>query len=191
MIVSLQNVPKNYKMCEKWNWKYEYRLNHSTNFSVWFTTTFYECFLIVERIYDDRIPPKCPKQLRKFAKNLKMRISHFYKLFSVVQNYFLCIFQIVYGDCILPACSSKNLEKLQKRETWKFENRVNHATNLAVWFITIFYVYFKLSRECMMILSSKIYPNNFQLNWISTKHNYMLNSVQFFLSMAQIIVKLC
>ena len=24
-------------------------------------------FLIIERIYDDRIPPKCPQKLRKFA----------------------------------------------------------------------------------------------------------------------------
>ena len=25
-------------------------------------------FQIIERIYDDRIPPKCPQKLRKFAK---------------------------------------------------------------------------------------------------------------------------
>ena len=37
--------PKTYKNYEKRKtWKCQYLLNHSINFSVWFTTTFYQCF---------------------------------------------------------------------------------------------------------------------------------------------------
>ena len=44
MILSPKMHPKTYKICEKMKaWKCEYLLNHCTNFSVWFTTTFYEC----------------------------------------------------------------------------------------------------------------------------------------------------
>ena len=48
--------------------------------------------LIIEKIYDDRIPPKChPKTLETLPKNERMKISTkpLYKLFSVVHNYFL------------------------------------------------------------------------------------------------------
>ena len=45
MIVSLQNFPKHLeKLRKKEIQKCEYLLSHSINFSVWFTTTFYECF---------------------------------------------------------------------------------------------------------------------------------------------------
>ena len=45
MIVSLQNVPENLeKLREKENLEMEISTNDSINFSVRFTTTFYECF---------------------------------------------------------------------------------------------------------------------------------------------------
>ena len=108
--------PQKLRKCAKngKNWKCEYPLNHSTNFSVWFTTTFNECVLVSERIYDDRIPLKCPQKLRKCAKNgkMKMRISTkpFYKLFSVVHNNFqwMCrISERIYDDRIPRKCSQK------------------------------------------------------------------------------------
>ena len=76
--------------------------------------------LFIERIYDDRIPPKCIRKLRKIAKkeNLKMRISTkpFYKLFSTVHNYFLwmcLIIERIYDDRIPRKCSQK-LRKFAK-----------------------------------------------------------------------------
>ena len=64
--------PKTWKNCEKMKtWKCEYLLNHSTNFLVWFKTTFLSMFLFIERIYDDLISPKCPQKLWKFADNGK------------------------------------------------------------------------------------------------------------------------
>ena len=71
-------------------------------------------FLVIERIYDDRIPPKSTKKLTKCAKyeKLKMRISTkpFYKLFSVVHNYIQWMFLIIggiYDDRIPPKCPQK------------------------------------------------------------------------------------
>ena len=63
--------------------------------------------------------------------NLKMRISTkpFYKLFSVVQNYFLSMFlfiERIYDDRISPACPRKLY-------------LLNHSTNFSVWFTTTFY----------------------------------------------------
>ena len=62
-----------------------------------------------------------PENLEKLRKkeNLKMRISTkpFYKLFSVVHNYFLWMFQIierVYNDRISPKCPRK-LRKIAKK----------------------------------------------------------------------------
>ena len=178
MIVSLQNVPKNLENLRKRKtWKCEYLLNHATNVWVWLTTTFYECFkslrgymmivslqnvpenleklrekenlemristkpfyklfsvvhnyflwmcLIIERIYDDRISPNVPKNLENLREkeNLKMRISTkpFYKLFSVVHNYFLWMFLIIeriYDDRISPKCPRK-LRKFAKKENLK------------------------------------------------------------------------
>ena len=92
--------PKTYKICEKMKaWKCDYLLNHCTNFLVWFTTNFYVYFKSL-RGYMMILSPKMHPKLRKFAKNdesLKMWIStkSCYKLFSVVHNYFLCIFQII------------------------------------------------------------------------------------------------
>ena len=101
--------------------------------------------LIIERIYDDRIPPKCSQKLRKFAKtwNLKMRIStkSFYKLFSVVHNYFLWMFLIIerkYVDRIPSKCPQKLRKCAKKRKTWKCEYLLNHSTNFSVWFTATF-----------------------------------------------------
>ena len=140
------------------NWKCEYLLIHATNVSVWFTTAFYECVLIIERIYDDRIPPKCPQKLRKFVEkkeNLKMGISTkpFYKLFSVVHNYFLwmcLIIERIYDDRIASKCPQK-LRNLRKMKTWKREYLLIHAINFSVSFTTAFY-------ECVLIIE-RIYDD--------------------------------
>ena len=82
-------------------------------------------FLIIERIYDDRIPPKCPQKLRKFAKNLKPENANIYqviyKLFSVVHHYLLWMFLIIerkYVDRIPSKCPQK-LRKCAKNEKLK------------------------------------------------------------------------
>ena len=115
MIVSLQNVSEN---LEKLREKENLKMPISTNpFYKLFSTVhnyFLWMFLIIERIYDDRIHPKCPQKLRKCSKNekLKMRISTkpFYKLFSVVHNNFqwMCLIsERIYDDRIPRKCSQK------------------------------------------------------------------------------------
>ena len=115
MIVSLQNVPVNLENCEKRKtWKCEYLLNHSIIFSVWFTTTFYEWVISLRGYMTIVSLQNVPENLEKLWKkeNLKMRISTkpFYKLFSVVHNYFLWMFHIIeriYDDRIPPTCPQK------------------------------------------------------------------------------------
>ena len=82
-------------------------------------------FLIIERIYDDRIPPKCPQKLRKFEKPETWKCeylpNHVYKLFSVVHNYLLWMFLIIerkYVDRIPSKCPQK-LRKCAKNEKLK------------------------------------------------------------------------
>ena len=72
MIVSLQNVPENLENLRK---KENLKMGISTKpcyklFSVVHNYFLWMC-LIIERIYDDRIPPKCPQKLRKFARKGK------------------------------------------------------------------------------------------------------------------------
>ena len=79
MIVSAQNVPKN---IEKLREKEYLKMRISTNpfykrFSV-VHNYFLWMFLIIERIYDDRIPPKCPQKLRKCAKIWKTENVNIY-----------------------------------------------------------------------------------------------------------------
>ena len=69
MIVSLHNVPEN---LEKLREMENLEMGTSTKrfyklFSV-VHNYFLWMFLIIERIYDDRISPKCPRKLRKIAK---------------------------------------------------------------------------------------------------------------------------
>ena len=78
-------------------------------------------YLIIERIYDGRISPKCAQKLIKFTKmeNLKMWISTkpCYKVLSVVHNYFLWMYIIIeriYDDRISPKCPWK-LRKIAKK----------------------------------------------------------------------------
>ena len=110
------NVPENLEKL----WKKEnLKMRISTKpfyklFSVVHNYFLWMC-LIIERASDDRIPPKCPQKLRKIVKEgkpQKMRISTkpFYKLFSVVHNYFLWMFLIIeriYDDRIPSKCHQK------------------------------------------------------------------------------------
>ena len=121
------NVPKNLENLRKME---NLKMWISTNpcykrFSVVHNYFLWMC-LIIERIYDDRIPPNVPKNLENLRKkeNLKMGISTkpFYKLFSVVHNYFLwmcLIIERIYDDRIPPKCPQK-LRKFAK--IWKTEN---------------------------------------------------------------------
>ena len=79
MIVSLQNVPENLENLRKYE---KPKMWISTNPCYKSTKSFYKIFsvvhsyfqwmfLVIDRIYDDRIPPKCPQKLRKCAKNIK------------------------------------------------------------------------------------------------------------------------
>ena len=123
MILSAQNVPENLeKLWKKENLKMRistkplYKLFSVVhNYFLWM-------FHIIERIYDDRIPPKCHQKLRKMCEimgHLKMWISTkpCYKLFSVVHNYFLWMFQImerIYDDRISPKCPRKLRKIVEK-----------------------------------------------------------------------------
>ena len=122
MIVSLQNVPKNLENLRK-TWNLKMRISTKSFYKLFSVVHnyFLWMFLIIERKYVDRIPPKCPQKLRKLRKmkNLKMRISTkpFYKLFSVVHNYFLSMFlfiERIYDDRISPKCIRK-LRKITRK----------------------------------------------------------------------------
>ena len=157
MIVSLQNVSENLeKLREKENLKMPistkpfYKLFSTVhNYFLWM-------FLIIERIYDDRIPRKCSQKLRKFATwNLKMRISTepFYKLFSVVHNYFLSMFlfiERIYDHRIPRKCSQK-LENLRK--TWNLKMRISTKS---------FHILFSVVHnnfQWMCLISERIYDD--------------------------------
>ena len=79
MIVSLQNVPEN---IEKLREKEYLEMRISTKpfykrFSV-VHNYFLWMFLIIERIYDDRISSKCPRKLIKFPKIWKTENVNIY-----------------------------------------------------------------------------------------------------------------
>ena len=171
MIVSLQMYPETWKNCEKRKtWKCEYLLNHSINFSVWFTTTFYECFISLRgymMIVSLQNVTKNLEKLREKA-NLEMRISTnpFYKLFSVVHNHFLWMFHIIeriYDDRIPSKCHQK-LRKIVKKENLKMRisNLLNHSINFSVWFTTTFYECFISLRGYMMIGSLQMSPKTWK-----------------------------
>ena len=71
---------KTLKICQKWKPE---NANISKPFYKLFSVV-YNYFLwmlqIIERIYDDRIPPKCPQILRKIAKNLKPENANIYQV---------------------------------------------------------------------------------------------------------------
>ena len=139
-----------------------------------------------------------PKNLENMRKtwNLKMRIStkSFYKLFSVVHNYFLWMFLIIerkYVDRIPPKCPKKLRKIAKKRKTWKCEYLLNDSTNFSVWFTTTFYQCFYSLRGYMMIVSLQNVSDNLEklrekenlkmsistkpfYKLFSTVHNYFL-----------------
>ena len=139
-----------------------------------------------------------PKNLENLRKtwNLKMRIStkSFYKLFSVVHNYFLWMFLIIerkFVDRIPPKCPKKLRKIAKKRKTWKWEYLLNHSTNFSVWFTTTFYQCFYSLRGYMMIVSLQNVSENLEklrekenlkmpistkpfYKLFSTVHNYFL-----------------
>ena len=79
MIVSLRKVsPKTWKNCEKRKtWKCAYLLNDSINFSVWFTTSFYECVKSLRGYMMIVSLQNVPENLEKLREkeNLEMGIS--------------------------------------------------------------------------------------------------------------------
>ena len=213
MIVSLENVPKNLENLRE---KVNLKMRISTNpfyklFSV-VHSYFQWMFLVIDRIYDDRIPPKCPQcpqKLRKCAKNvkLKMRISTkpFYKLFSVVHNNFqwMCLIsERIYDDRIPRKCSRicdericddrippkchQKLRKLhQKPESWKCEYLPSHFTNFSAWFKTTFYAIFQIVYgDCILPACSQKLAEKGNLKMrksskpcyklVSVVHNYIL-----------------
>ena len=148
-----------------------------------------------------------PENLEKFWKkeNLKMLIytKPFYKLFSVVHNYFLWMFHIIeriYDDRIPSKCHQNLRKNCAKRQTWKCEYLLNHSINVSVWFTTAFYECFTSSIGYMMIVSLQHVPKNLEnvqimghlKMWISTKPCYKLFSVvhNYFLWMFQIMERI-
>ena len=121
MIVSLENVPKNLENSRR-TWNLKMRISTKPFYKLFSVVRSYFqwMFLVIDRIYDDRIPAKCHQKLRKCAKSekLKTRISTkpFYKLFSVVHNNFqwMCLIsERIYDDRIPRKCSQK-LRKFAK-----------------------------------------------------------------------------
>ena len=72
MMVSLENVPKNFENLREKEYL-EMRISTKPFYKLFSVVDnyFLWMFLIIERICDDRIPPKCPQKLRKCAKNDK------------------------------------------------------------------------------------------------------------------------
>ena len=126
MIVSLENVPKNLENLRK-TWNLKMRISTKSFYKLFSVVHnyFLWMFLIIERKYVDRIPPKCPKKLRKCAKNekLKMRISTkpFYKLFSVVHSYFQWMFLVIDRNMMIVSLQNviQKLRKCAKNEKLK------------------------------------------------------------------------
>ena len=163
-------------------------------------------FQIIERIYDDRISPKCPRKLRKIAKkeNLKMWISTkpFYKLFSVVHNYFLWMFQIIeriYDDRISPKCPRK-LRKIARKgnlemriSTKPFYKLFSVVHNYFLWMCLIIERIYddRISPNVPENLEKLRKKENLKMR-ISTKPCYKLFSVvhNYFLWMFQIIERI-
>ena len=71
MIVSLENVPKNLEnLREEENLKMRISTNPFYKLFSVVHSYFQWMFLVIDRIYDDRIPSKCPQKLRKCAKSI-------------------------------------------------------------------------------------------------------------------------
>ena len=126
MIVSLENVPKNLENLRKtWNLK---MLISTKSFYKLFSVVhnyFLWMFLIIERKYVDRIPPKCPKKLRKIAKKRKKGKPENANIYQVIfTNFsvwftttFLSMFlsiERIYDDRISPKCIRK-LRKITRK----------------------------------------------------------------------------
>ena len=113
MIVSLPKCPQKLRKCAK---NENLKMPISTKpfyklFSV-VHNYFLSMFLFIERIYDDRIPPKCSQKLRKFAENANIYQVMF---FSVVHHYFLWMFLIIERKYV----DQNVLEKLREKENLK------------------------------------------------------------------------
>ena len=79
MIVSLQNVPKDLEKLRK---QEKRQMRISTKpwyklFSVILNYFLWMC-LSIERMYDERVPPKCPQKFRKIAKTGKTQNANIY-----------------------------------------------------------------------------------------------------------------
>ena len=130
MIVSLENVPKNLENLRKtWNLK---MLISTKSFYKLFSVVhnyFLWMFLIIERKYVDRIPPKCPKKLRKIAKKRKKGKPENANIYQVILQTFQCGSQLLFYQCFYPLRGymmivslqnvSENLEKLREKENLK------------------------------------------------------------------------
>ena len=136
MIVCLQNVPKILENLRK-TWNLKMRISTKSFYKLFSVghNYFLWMFLIIERKYVDRIPPKCPKKPRKFEKKRKTWKCE-YHLLTHDTNFpvwFKTTFYVYFKSYIVIVSSQhvpKNVEKLQKRETWKCENRVNNCYKL-------------------------------------------------------------
>ena len=138
-----------------------------------------------------------PKWLRKIARktgNLKMWISTkpCYKLFSVVQNYFLCIFQII-ERIWWWSYAQNNLENLRKTGNLKMRISTKSCYKLFSVVQNYFLYIFQIIER---IYDDPIPQNNLEKlrktgnleMWISTKSCYKLFSVvqNYFLCIFQI-----
>ena len=207
MIVPLQNVTKNLENGEKRKtWKCEYLLNHAINFSVWYTTTFYECFNLLRgcmMIVSLQNVPENVENLQIMG-NLKMWISTkpCYKLFSVVDNYILRMFQLIariYDDRISPKCPRK-LRKFAKKENLKMRicnkpcyKLFSVVHNCFLWMCLIIERIYddRIPPKCHQKLGKWREKENLKMR-ISTKPCYKLFSVvhNYILWMFQLIARM-
>ena len=139
MIVSLENVPKNLENLRK-TWNLKMRISTKSFYKLFSVVHnyFLWMFLIIERKYVDRIPPKCPKKLRKIAKKGKPENANIY--WTILQT-FQCGSQLlsmnvsIHWEDIWWSYLSKmypKTEKLRKRKTWKCQYLLNHSINFSV-----------------------------------------------------------
>ena len=141
------------------NLKSKYLPNHFTNFSMLFKTTV-DAYFKSRREYIMILSPNMHTKLRIFSKNGKPENVNFLPNHvttihvNMVLDYLLCMFKILrrYRMIVSAQRVPNKLDILHKIGNLKSKYRLNHATNFSLWFITTFYVYFKLLRGYLMMI---------------------------------------
>ena len=125
-------------------------------------------FPIIEKIYDDRFPPKCHLKLSKIAKKLKPKCKYILNHSTIFSAWFTTTFnecvESLEGYMMIVSIQNvpKNLKNVRKRKTWKWEYLLNHSTNFSAWFTTTFNECVESLEGYIMIVSLQNVPKNLE-----------------------------